>query len=84
MLGINENRIALRELIVIDQNYICNFFGIRKILGNLDDDLEIRKLERILLLSIKYIADIHNKYMFHGDIKPANIFFVNNYNLLVS
>ncbi len=29
----------------------------------------------IFLRSIKYIAEIHNKNMFHGDIKPANIFF---------
>ena len=37
--------------------------------------IDIRDLERIILHSIKYIADIHNKYMIHGDIKPANIFY---------
>ena len=53
-------------------------------LGDLDNDLEIWKLEKILLLSIKYIAGIHNKYMFHGDIKPANIFYDEDYNVLIS
>ncbi len=32
-------------------------------------------LEDILLNSIKYIGNIHVKNMFHGDIKPANIFY---------
>ncbi len=36
---------------------------------------DTREIERILLHSIEYIAEIHNKNMFHGDIKPANIFY---------
>ena len=39
---------------------------------------DTRELERILLNSIEYIAVIHNKNMFHGDIKPANIFYNNS------
>jgi serine/threonine protein kinase len=41
----------------------------------LKDCNDARELERILLNSIEYIAEIHNKNMFHGDIKPANIFY---------
>jgi len=37
------------------------------------------KLQLIFIESIKFIANIHNKYMFHGDIKPANIFFKDNF-----
>ena len=32
-------------------------------------------IEDILLRSIKYIADIHDRNLFHGDIKPANLFY---------
>ena len=32
-------------------------------------------LEDIFLRSIKYIAEIHDKNLFHGDIKPANLFY---------
>ncbi len=32
-------------------------------------------IEDILLYTIKYIAKIHNKGLFHGDIKPDNIFY---------
>ena len=32
-------------------------------------------LDNILLKSIRYIADIHDRNMFHGDIKPANLFY---------
>jgi len=34
-----------------------------------------KDLEWIILKSIEYIAGIHNKNIFHGDIKPANIFY---------
>ena len=39
-------------------------------------------LEDIFLRSIKYIADIHDKNLFHGDIKPANLFYNNSYKKL--
>jgi hypothetical protein len=32
-------------------------------------------LEDIFLRSIKYIAHIHDRNLFHGDIKPANLFY---------
>lgn len=32
-------------------------------------------LEDFFLKSIKYIAEIHDRNLFHGDIKPANIFY---------
>ena len=35
-------------------------------------------LEDIFLRSIKYIAEIHDKNLFHGDIKPANLFYYQN------
>ncbi len=35
-------------------------------------------LFEIFLRSIEYIAEIHDKNMFHGDIKPANIFIFFN------
>ncbi len=37
----------------------------------------------IFLRSIKYIANIHSKDLFHGDIKPANLFY-NKHSLKIS
>jgi serine/threonine protein kinase len=50
----------------------------------LKDCNDSRELERILLHSIEYIAEIHNKNLFHGDIKPANIFYNKEYEYLSS
>ena len=77
MLRIYGDGIAIKELIVIDSNTqsIINFFGTRPKWKVLNNTIDVGKLELILLFSIRYIADIHNKYMFHGDIKPANIFY---------
>ena len=44
----------------------------------MEDCNDTRELESILLYSIEYIGEIHNKNMFHGDIKPANIFYSND------
>jgi serine/threonine protein kinase len=42
-------------------------------------------LIEVFLRSIKYIAEIHNKNMFHGDIKPANILFdISNLKIRIS
>ena len=80
MLTLNEDKIAKiaqTELIVIDYstNSIINFFGSRKIWKVLDKKNDTLELEMILIETLKYIASIHKRYMFHGDIKPANIFY---------
>ena len=41
-------------------------------------------IEDVLLYAIKYIADLHNKNLFHGDIKPDNIFYWDGYHLNIS
>ena len=35
-------------------------------------------MENIVFQSIYHISELHQQHMFHGDIKPANIFFDNN------
>ena len=37
----------------------------------------IKELETSSLKAIKYIAENHALNIFHGDIKPANLFFDN-------
>jgi serine/threonine protein kinase len=49
---------------------------ILNVLENINDKYQI---ENILLQSIIHISYLHHNYMFHGDIKPANIFCSSNY-----
>jgi serine/threonine protein kinase len=39
----------------------------------------MEELEQSSLRAIKYIADNHALNIFHGDIKPANLFYDNQY-----
>jgi hypothetical protein len=78
MLRINDFGVTKKELIVLDisRQEITNFFGARRIYTDLNRHFKDKKMiEDILLHTIKYIANIHNKSLFHGDIKPANIFY---------
>jgi serine/threonine protein kinase len=43
------------------------------------------QLEQAIVLSINYLSDLHeNKHLFHGDIKPENIFICNDGNGFIS
>ena len=35
---------------------------------------ESYELERIIVQTIEYMVNLRNKFLFHGDIKPDNIF----------
>jgi len=35
-------------------------------------------IEDIFIKTIRYIADVHSKNLFHGDIKDENIFYDEN------
>jgi tRNA A-37 threonylcarbamoyl transferase component Bud32 len=64
-------------LIVVDKSSlkITNFFGSRLVFKELNDKIDQQMLEYLMMNSIYYIANIHNKNMFHGDIKPVNLFY---------
>jgi hypothetical protein len=51
-----------------------NFIGSRLILDVIESINHKNKIENILFQSIVHISMLHNFNMFHGDIKPANIF----------
>jgi len=80
MLRIKGDRIAKKELIVLDKstNSISNFFGSRIICNILVDEKDKKMIEDIFIKTIRYIADVHSKNLFHGDIKDENIFYDEN------
>ena len=65
-----------KEVLVVENNTLVDFYGMRKRfkeLGRLDDSITFGQC---LFLSISYLQDLHrNKKLFHGDIKPMNIFY---------
>ena len=62
-----------------------NFFGLRKKFKVLSQITDKVKLEQAIVLSINYLSDLHkNKNLFHGDIKPENIFTCNDGNGFIS
>ncbi len=71
-----------QEMLVVENNVLVDLFGVRtrfKELKNIDDSLVFGQS---LFLTISYLQDLHrNKKLFHGDIKPSNIFYqvINSY-----
>jgi hypothetical protein len=65
-----------KEILVVDSNTLDNIYGVRKkfkVFGNIDDSLEFGQC---LFFTVSYLQDLHrNKKLFHGDIKPMNIFY---------
>ena len=61
---------------VVDSNTLVNIYGLRekfKEFGRINDNL---MFGQCLFLTISYLQDLHrNKKLFHGDIKPMNIFY---------
>jgi hypothetical protein len=70
----------LKELILIDEKTgtVINFIGSRLIYDVFENINDKNKIENILFQSIYHISKLHYFNMFHGDIKPANIFYPNN------
>ena len=57
------------------KNEISGFYGTREKLTVLDQISEPTEFLQSILILIAYMHDLHvNKKLFHGDIKPANIF----------
>ena len=65
-----------QELILVNENdEIINFFALKKHYRIIDTLQEEKAIQRALIMSIFYFSDLHlKKRLFHGDIKPANIF----------
>ena len=65
-----------KEVLIVENNTLVDFYGMRskfKELGRLDDSITFG---HCLFLTISYLQDLHrNKKLFHGDIKPMNIFY---------
>ena len=61
---------------VVENNTLVDFYGMRirfEELGRLDDSITFGQC---LFLTISYLQNLHrNKKLFHGDIKPMNIFY---------
>jgi hypothetical protein len=79
------NKVPLRyqELVVVDNKSkeIVNYFCLRKkfkVVKSIKDKIQ---LEKAIVMCINYLADLHkNKHLFHGDIKPGNLFMCNDGN----
>jgi serine/threonine protein kinase len=65
-----------QETLVVENSVLVDLFGVRdrfKDLKTIDDSL---LFGQSLFLTISYLQDLHrNKKLFHGDIKPSNIFY---------
>ncbi len=81
MLKINDDKVAIDEVFVFEKLYgsISNFCGERLRYSDLSKCKFVYEESRLdyFLELINYIAGIHTKNFFHGDIKPENIFFSN-------
>ena len=86
ILKINGHHIDVwyQEILVVENKVLVDLFGVRtrfKDLKNIDDSL---LFGQSLFLMISYMQDLHrNKKLFHGDIKPSNIFY-DGHNLYIS
>ena len=69
---LNFEPMRYQELILVDENsQISNFFGLRKVYKVMSEINDEFTIERLLIMSINYLADLHEKKrLFHGDIKP--------------
>ena len=72
-----ENRINiyLKELVILKGDRVVDFYWRRSIFKDLTQINEDNQLAQALFVSVCYLADLHaNKRLFHGDIKPNNLF----------
>ena len=76
MINNDKKHIIRRLVFVIVNNILCNCYGVMnefKLLSKIEDSNEFGQC---LFLTISYLSDLHkNKKLFHGDIKPMNIFY---------
>jgi len=64
-----------KELVIVEGDRVVDFYGRRNIYKDLTQINEDNQLANALFLSVCYLADLHkNKRLFHGDIKPKNLF----------
>jgi len=61
--------------VIVEGERVVDFYGRRKIYKDLTKINELNQLAQGLFMSVCYLADLHsNKRLFHGDIKPNNLF----------
>lgn len=66
---------AMNELLIVKEGTVTEYYGMRYNMEVMNENLTSRDFDRSAFLAVKYFADLHvNKGIFHGDIKPANIF----------
>lgn len=59
----------------MNEETVVDFYGRRNYLKDITHIQNGDELAAALFISICYLADLHeNKRLFHGDIKPANLF----------
>jgi|LauGreDrversion4_2_1035121.scaffolds.fasta_scaffold1288586_1 hypothetical protein len=67
---------GLYELVIVKGNTIVDFYGRRTISRDIIDIEDSDDFAYALFLTVAYLYDLHkSKKVFHGDIKPKNIFF---------
>lgn len=67
---------GMLELFFLENDSVKEYYGMRYNMNVMADMAgDPKAFERSAFLAVKYFADLHtNKHIFHGDIKPANIF----------
>lgn len=81
----NFVNIEHKELMVLRGDTLTDFFGRRRIYKDLTMLKDCTQMAHALFLSICYLADLHeNKRLFHGDIKPQNLFVITQQNFSTS
>ena len=64
------------EYLVVEDDHLIDYSGMRPIYRDMTSINDSEDFALCLFLSLTYFADLHEKKrLFHGDIKPANIFF---------
>jgi len=63
------------EVFVLHEDGVADYYGLRPEMRVLSDSNDENEVTRGLCLLVNYLTDLHvNKKLFHGDIKPANLF----------
>jgi serine/threonine protein kinase len=71
----NSDNLVNTELIVEDEGFLVDCYGLRILQWDMCRADE-EEMPVAMLLAVCYLADLHtHKRLFHGDIKPLNLFY---------